>query len=225
MIYILPTKRGMGVELWGTYEDLKNFYFVISKFWNNEDKQNIKGYENRDKLISGFSYEIRKAYQGSRLKRKNSPFSFEEANYLGVQISWVHFLFSLTALKFNMRYSETSKHDISIFLNLEYLLEIAMYNYDEIGAKELTGFIEDGLYGANEYIYHYMIDIDLQYFLLGGGKRAFRKLPELLKRGVFHSDEYKNYKAFLEKTAKRLGCKIDDLEIYDDEFDYDNVQW
>lgn len=225
MIYIKPTKRGMGVELWGTQDDLNNFYEFVGRFWNNENNLNIKGYENRDKLISGFSYEIRKAFEKSRLKRKTSHFSFEEIEYLGAQISWVHFLFSLTALKFNMRYSETSKFDIAMILQIEYWLEKAMNNYDEIGARNLVGFIEDGLYGANEFIYHYMRSINLDYFLLGGGKRAFRQLPDLLKRGVFFSDEYKSYKTILENDAKRFGCEINDMDINDDRFDYQNIKW
>lgn len=215
----------MGVELWGTHEDLNNLYEVIGRFWNDENKLNINGYENRDKLISGFSYEIRKAFEGSRLKRKSSHYSFEETEYFGTQISWVHFLFSLAALKFNMRYSETSKFDISMILQIEFWLERAMNNYDEIGARNLVGFIDDGLYGANEFIYHYMRSINLDYFLLGGGKRAFRKLPELLQRGIFFSDEYKSYKIELEKDAKRFDCKVNDMDIDDDNIDYENIKW
>jgi len=225
MIYITPTKRGMGVELWGTYEDLHNFYEVIGKFWNDENKLSIKGFENRDKLISGFSYEIRKAYEGSRLKQETSHYSFDKVEYFGAQISWTHFLFSLSALKHNMRYCETTKYDISMFLQIEFWLERAMNGYDKIGAGNLIGFIEDGIYGANEYIYNYMRSINLDYFLLGGGKRAFRKLPELLKRGVFYTHEFKAYKAFLENEAKRLGCEIDNMEINDDDIDYENMQW
>ncbi len=225
MIYILPTKRGIGVELWGNYEDLNNLYEVIGKFWNDENKLNYIGAENRDKLISGFSYEIRKAYEGSRLKRKASHYSLEEGKYFGTQISWVHILFSLTALKFNMRYSETTKYDISTFLLLEFWLEKAMNSYDEIGAKNLIGYIEDGLYGANEYIYHYMRSINLDYFLLGGGKRAFRKLPELLKKGIFFTEEYESFKTFLENDAKRLGCAINDMDINDDDVYYDEIKW
>lgn len=215
----------MGVELWGTHEDLTNFYSVIGKFWNDENKLNIKGFENRDKLISGFSYEIRKAYEGSRLKRKTSHFSLEELAYFGAQISWVHFLFSLTALKFNMRYSETTKYDISIFLQIEFWLEKAMNGFDEVGAQNLVGFIEDGLYGANEYIYHYMRSINLDYFMSGGGKKAFRKLPDMLQRGIFFTDEYKAYRIFLENDAKRLGCEVNDMDINDDNIDYENIKW
>ena len=225
MIYIIPTKRGIGVEIWGTYEDLTNFYEVLGKFWNDEKQLSNNGFENRDTLLCGFSYEIRKAKEGSRLKRKNSHFFFEEKEYLGCQISWVHFLFSLAALKFNMRYYETNKFDISQILLIEYWLERAMNGFDEIGAAKLVGFIEDGLYGANNYIYQYMRSINLDFFLLGGGKQAFRKLPDLLKKGVFYSDEYKAYAKFLEEEAKRLNCKIEDLELNDDDFDYEKVKW
>ena len=124
MIYIIPTKRGMGVEIWGTHEELRDFHEIIAKFWNKETILNSSGFENRDKLISGFSYEIRKAYEGNRLKRDSNHYSLDKTEYLGTKISWVHFLFSLTALKFNMRYFETTKYDISLFLKIEFWLEI-----------------------------------------------------------------------------------------------------
>lgn len=225
MIYIIPTKRGLGIEIWGTYEDLDNFYGVISKFWNDEQYLNKKGFENRDKLISGFSYEIRKAKERSREKRENSHFGFEKMEYLGTKISWVHFLFSISAIKYNMRFYETNKFDISMILQIEFWLEKAMNKFDQTGAEKLIGFIEDGIYGANDYIYQFMRSINLDYFLLGGGKRAFRKLPELLKRGIFYTDEYKDYLAFLEKESERLNCEISDMEINDDHIDYENLKW
>lgn len=225
MIYIIPTKGGLGVEIWGTSEDLNNFYEVMSKFWNDENKLGKKGFKNRDDLISGFSYEIRKAKDGDRLKRDNSHFSYTQQTHYGTQISWVHFLFSVTSLKFNMRYIETNKLDISQILLIEFWLEKAMNEYDETGAKNLIGFIEDGLYGGNDYIYQCMRSVNLDFFLLGGGKRAFRKLPDLLKRGVFYTEEYRSYLTFLETEAKKLNCEISELELNDDDFDYENLKW
>lgn len=225
MIYIIPTKKGLGVELWGTYEDLDNFYQVISKFWNDEQYLNKKGFEGRDKVISGFSYEIRKAKEGSRKKRENSHFAFEKTQYFGTKISWVHFLFSLSAIKYNMQFYETNKLDVSMILQIEFWLEKAMIEYDPIGAQKLYGFIENGIYAANDHIYPFMRSINLDYFLLEGGKRAFRKLPELLKRGIFYSEEYQDYQAFLKKESKRLNCEISDIEINDDLIDYENLKW
>lgn len=223
MIYIVPTKQGMGVELWGTYDDLTNFYQVIGKFWSSEKFLNQKGFENRDKLISSFSYEIRKAKEGARLIRKSSHFSVEKQAYLGCKFSWVHFLFSLTAIKFNMRYYETNKLDIAQILTIEFELEKAMKSFDEATAMNLIGFIEDGLYGGNSYIYQYMQSINIDYFRLGRGKQAFKKLTDLLKKGSFFSSEYKAYEKYLQEEAKRLGCEITDLEFNDDDIDYEKM--
>jgi hypothetical protein len=224
MFYIIPTKKGLGVELWGSFEDLQNVYSVIGKFWNDENRLTDKGFESRDKLLSGFSYELRKAHEGRRLKRDQSHFSFEKAEHLGCQISWVHFIFSLSALRYNMRFYESNKFDIATILQLEFWLEKAMKAYDEVGAKKLVGFVDDGIYAGNDNIYLFMRGINLDYFKLGGGKRSFRKLPELLKRGIFYSDDYKDYTDFLEKEAKRLKCKVADLELSDDDIDYE-AEW
>jgi hypothetical protein len=225
MIYILPTKRGIGVELWGNYDDLSNLYNFIGKFWNDENNLNKKDFDIRDKLLSGFSYEIRKAKEGSRFKRETSHFSFENQEYYGCQISWVHILFTLSALKYNMRYYETNKLDISHLLLIEFWLENAMKNYDEATATILAYFIEDGLYGANKYIYQYMRCINLDFLLLGGGKAAFRKLPELLRKGIFYSNEYNEYEKYLKDEAKRLNCEVTDLELDDNNFDYEKIKW
>ena len=225
MLYIIPTKKGMGVELWGTFDDLDLLYDLIGKFWNDETHLNRKGYMNRDKLISSFSYEIRKAYGNQRLYRAKSHFSREEQTYYGTNFSWVHMLFSLTSIKYNMRFYQTNKLDIATILQLEHWLENAMNTYDEVGAKALIGFIVDGLYGGNELIYQYMRSVNVDFFLLGGGKRAFRKLPNLLKRGVYFSSEYEAYAKFLEKEAKRLGCEATYLEIDDNDIEYAGIQW
>jgi len=225
MIYIIPTKRGIGVELWGNHDDLNSLYEFISKFWHGEDDVNYPGSENRDKLISGFSYEIRKAKDGSRLKRNTSHYSQGKQLYYGSQITWVDFLFSLTAIKYHMRFKETNKFDISQMLLLEFWLEKAMNTYDEADAKALIGFIDDGLYGANSHIYQCMYSINLDFLRLGGGKRAFRQLPELLKRGVYYTAEYKEYEEFLRNEAKKLGCESSELEVDDDDFNYENLKW
>lgn len=227
MIYMIPTKRGMGVEIWGTYGDLHVLYDIIGKFWNKEDINsiNIKASANRDKAISAFSYDIRKAFQGSRLIRPGGHFPYAEGKHLGVQISWPHFLFSLTAIKFNMLYYPTDKQDIAQIMLLEYWLENAMFSYDTVGARQLSGFIEDGLHGANPHIYQYMRSITYEFFMLGGGKTAFRKLPQLLKKGIFFSEPYKAYEQHLRSEAKRLNCDSTDLELGDDDFEYEDVLW
>lgn len=225
MFYLIPTKNGFGVQLWGTYDDLTTIYSVVSELWNHEDLLCQKGFETRDDVISGFSYELRKAYGGSRLKRKYSHFSREPIEYLGCEISWVHFLFTLAALRYNMRTYDIRKFELAILMLLEYWLEKAMITYDEKGARELIHFIEGAIYPANENLYQYMRYINAEHFRLGGGKRAFRRLPNLLKQAVYFTDEYKEYAEFLKSEAKRLNCETSDLDIDDDDIDYENMKW
>lgn len=228
MIYLVPTKHGIGVELWGHYEDLHNFHETIGNYWLNEDKilPGTEDAENREKVISGFSYEIRKAFEGSRLKRNCSHyFPYNKSEFFGTQISWVQFLFSLSVIRYNMKFTEVNKFDASTFLQMEWWLDRAMHSYDEIGATNLTQFIDGAIYAANDCIYQYMRIINLEYFMLKGGKKAFRQLPALLKKGIFGTDEYKAYKASLEADAKRFNCKPGDLEINDDNFNYEAIKW
>ena len=226
MIYLIPTKRGVGVEIWGTHGDFNILYEVIGTFWNDENHSGSPGFESRNQSISAFSYEIRKAKEGQRLKREtNHLYPYEQVEYFGTQISWVHFLFSMAAIKYNMQFYETTKLDASTILQIEFWLEKAMNSFDEVGARALIPFINDGIHGANEYIYQYMRSINLEFFLLGGGKRAFRQLPQILRKGIFYSEQYNAFKAELEADAERLNCKVADLEIDDDDFDYDGIKW
>ena len=225
MFYIIPTKNGLGVELWGTYDSLRTVYSVVGNFWNDEEYINKKGFASRDKLISGFSYELRKAYENTRLRRTKSHFSLEAVNHYGCKISWVHFIFSLSALRFNMRYIENTKIELAIFLQLEYWLEKAMMEYDENGAIGLKNYISGALYEGNDNLYQFMRNINADYFRLGGGKKNFRKLPNLLNQAVYHTSKYREYTNFLKKESDRLNCEVSELEINDDDVDYENIKW
>ncbi len=196
MLYLIPTKRGLGAELWGTYDDLRTIYEVIGKFWNQEDFLEKKGFDSRDKIISGFVHQIRKAYEGRRLTKDHSHFTLENIKHFGCQISWVHILFSLSAIRFNMRFFESNKLDLAIVLQLEYWIENSIRNFDEIGARQLQGYVSDGIYQGNPYTYQFMRSINADYFELGGGKSAFRKLPKLLGRAVYATQEFNDYNAF-----------------------------
>ena len=225
MFYMIPTKGGLGVELWGTYDDLEQFYDLLTSNYLDEEKNHFPNNENRVSLLSSFSYEIRKAYEGSRLKNDKSPISHIPATYLGCTFSWPHILFSLTAYKFTLVYSPTSKLEASYIQILEYWLENAMQRYDPVGALKLKSFINGSLYGGNPCIYQYMRSINLEFLSQGGGKRNFRKLPTILKRGQSGTDAYADYMEELEKFAKKVKTTPDLLEVDDEDFDYEGLKW
>ncbi|MBT2561117.1 hypothetical protein J7E50_09770 [Pedobacter sp. ISL-68] len=224
MIYTVPTKRGLGIQLWGNYDDLRTLYDVFGKFWNDPNYTENKLFEDRDRLISGFSYELRKAYEGSKLKRESSHFSLDNIEYLGVELSWVHIIFSLNALRQNMKFIESNKLDLATFLSLEYWLERSMNEFDEVGARTLIPYIDGAIESTNKHIYLYMRSINADYFTMGGGKLAFRKLSTLLRKAIYYTPEYNEHLEFLNKEAKRLKCEINDLELTDDHINYD-IKW
>ncbi|PQA89828.1 hypothetical protein SAMN05421796_106186 [Chryseobacterium piscicola] len=224
MIYTVPTKKGLGIEFWGTDDDLTYLYDAISKFWNNDNFSLIFGYENKANVISGFAHEIRKASYGSRLKRNSSHYTPAEIPYLGFQISWPHILFCMSCLNSNRQWVETTKYDVSIFLQLKYWIEKSMYEYDSVGAEKLSFFLNGAIHGNNEYIYQYMRNINMRFFQMKGGKMSFRKLSDLMKTASNFTNEYQELLDFLKFEAQKYNCKIDDLDIDDDNEIYE-IEW
>ena len=223
MLYILPTKRGLGATLWGTWDDLDALYEFIGRF-RGEERFYVKDSETREKILASFSYDVRKAQESARLKSTKSPVTGEKIPYLGNSVSWVQFLFALAALRYNMQMTEVTKPDVALILHLEYQLEQAMYSYDPAGAKTLQPYLAGAIYAGNEYLYLFMRSIDADYFRMGGGKTAFRRLSHLLKRASFMTKEYNDHAEHLEKEAKRLNCSIVEMDINDGDVNYD-MDW
>ena len=44
MLYTVPTKKGLGIEIWGTDDDLTFLHQTINKFWNDENFDSNKGW-------------------------------------------------------------------------------------------------------------------------------------------------------------------------------------
>jgi len=215
----------MGVELWGTYDDMLSLYEVISKFWNQKTESNIDGYENRNTLISGFSYEIRKAISGSRLTSATSHITGELIPQLGVKFSWVHFLFSLTAIRYNTKYYKVSKLDTATLKLLEYWLEKAMLDYDKKGGEELSYFIDGKIDATNEFLYQYMRSINMDFFRSSGYKKNFRLLPTIMRRSIEITQEYKHFRMQLKEDAEKLKVPTWELEFDDKSINYGDERW
>jgi len=224
MFYTVPTKGGLGIELWGTYDDLNTLYSVIGKFSNNEELKPVPGSKNRDKIISGLSYEIRNALQGNRLIRESALFCGEAVPQFGCEISWPHMLFSLAVLRYNAHFVAPGKFDLGIFLMLEHWLQKSMEEFDQQGAVLLSPFLEGAIHTANPCLYQYMRSVNMEYFLLGGGTESFRKLPKLLKRTQHPGSAYDNYMEFLTNEAARLKCDASKLEFEEENSLYE-IEW
>lgn len=74
-------------------------------------------------------------------------------------------------------------------------------------------------------LYQFMRSIDIEYLSLGGGKSNFKKLPALLKKAAYFSEEYKAYMDVLIKDGKRLDCNPSELEMDDNDISYEKIEW
>lgn len=224
MLYATYTKGGMGAQIWGTYDDLRTFYEIIGKFWNITEFQRVGAFENRNELIGTFSYEVRKCMNGQRLSRRGSWFSQGDSQLYGFEISWVHLFFSLAALKENWNFIPPNKLDLSFFYSLEYWLECALDGYDSTTAHKVKPYLQGSIYGNNPYLYQFMCQLNLNFFSLGGGKQAFRKLPELLRASSYATAEFNQLSAYVQQEAKRLDLTPEKFKIPEDEEVY-AIQW
>ncbi|MBP1630572.1 MAG: hypothetical protein H6Q15_1465 [Bacteroidetes bacterium] len=216
MFYILPTKNGLGIELWGDYNDLTTIHDIIDNLWG--DELNNDSYISRSKIISNFNYNVRKAYQGQRLTK------VDNGNiYFGTKFTWVYIIFFIHSIRENTKIIESSKLDLGFLLQFEYMLEQAMFLYDKVGANEVKKYITAGIYSENPHIYLFMLDINNEYISMKRGKVSFRKLPEILKKGVIVTQEYNDYYTFLQSEAKRYGVNINELDL--DDIINDDTKW
>lgn len=69
-----------------------------------------------------------------------------------------------------------------------------------------------------------MRHINFEYFSMGGGKQAFRKLPNLLRASTYATDEHDELNKYLEKEATRIRSKPDMLDFNEDDELY-TITW
>lgn len=212
MIEMSACKNGLDVEVWGSNEGLVRLYSTLSKVWGGDALYgDVESHESRNNVINGFSYYIRKAISGEMLHNKKD-FKIE---YYGFRISWVHAIFVLNAIRYNLRSKVAGKLDLAVFLEIEHWLEESMKEYDKEGFLKLQPYIDGGIYTGNPNLYLYMRSIDYQAKKSGTGKKAFRKLPALLRQAVFGTKEYEQYEIYLQAKAEEHNCSISELEISD----------
>src|SRR5690606_20105587 len=224
MLYTTHTKRGLGIQIWGSYRDLSTLYAIISEFWSVPEFEQMPGFENRNELISSFSYEVRKGMEGSRLSYQDPRLPENGSQLYGFEVSWVHIAFSLAALKENWKLVPPDKLDLAVFYSLEYWVESALEAYDIRTADKIKPSLNGAIYGANPCLYQFMRRINLDFFLLGGGKQAFRKLPNLLRTATYATVEYNEFNKHLGEEAKRLDCKPNEID-FDEKNEIYDIAW
>lgn len=66
MILFIPTPHGAGVRLWGTQDELHEFYETLEHFWNPLEEASSPLEYQRDNILACFCYDVRHGLMGIR---------------------------------------------------------------------------------------------------------------------------------------------------------------
>jgi hypothetical protein len=218
MLFLHPTEFGAGVTLWGDAYDLEHLYDTIHAIDNDQ----ILGSGVSDFLL-GLAYDIRHAYQDERLVKLFDSNHPEKIHYKGVQILWPIFLVQVSLLRHAASYHPTTRAQQADLYRLEAITEKALFDYEPVTGKECMELLP--LMGAlpKDYLVEFISVASKEYVLEGKtGKPRFRKLPKILRKIWWMSDEYKVFKAELEKLAQEKGCRPEELTTMDD---WEDFKW
>ena len=212
MIRAFPTKKGTGITIYGDYYDLTVLHDVIHEIAMTLDAYN-ESQCGKHQLLMNFAYEIRKAKEQSR-KIEKFDIDGEQVTYYGAQIIWPDILIFTNVLRQYAGFIAMDKLAQSTLYLLEYSIENAMIEYDEMGAKDLKSLISTGLYTDQKYIFQIYQTVHSDFISQPTGKKRFRKLNDLLIAYILPFADLNKYViSNLEKSAKEFNCRVLDIEV------------
>lgn len=212
MLQSNPSKNGTGIEIWGDYGDLASLYHTIHKIASRLNEYDDK-FKGQSDIVMSFAYEVRKSYEGSRLRETFSFNSENKVNYYGFQYLWTDLLFAISVLRLNAGYVMMDELDQANLYILEYTLKSSLTAYDPKGAEVLKLFIGQRINVHDPLIFHMLQGINYVYLSQKPSKARFRNIPNLIIGYTSpFSETHKLWKEDLEKNAKKLNCAVLQIE-------------
>lgn len=217
-MYLEPTRKGTGVTVWGTYDDLTNLYDAIKHLNLWEYTHDNRG--SIERIIDVFSYELRHAYQGNRKTKQITYRDGQSIKVYGFHCTWVELLFTTSCIRRKCSYSEVSKFQHGTFLLLESEIERALYEYDPQGAVFIEHFINHTDVSSDK-LWHHFNEILLYFLHQPAGKKRFRDLPVMLRSGSQFSPMNSYIENSIKNTQDALRCELWEIEYLQP----DNIVW
>ncbi len=151
MLFAEPTKKGVGLTLYGDYNDLRSLHETIHVLCGDEGGC----YSGQHEHALSIAYDLRKAYEG---KRKSKSIGDNGDTYLGVNLIWTHALFYSSFFRQCAGFQPTNKEHQANLYRFEYCIENALLEYDlKIGSEVIkyssVGFVsQEFLFSFVDYI-------------------------------------------------------------------------
>jgi hypothetical protein len=142
--------RYEGLRLMGSAEALQEFHTLLHDV--NERSVLIR---DKEGFFLAFAYDVRKAYEGQRTKRKPNPQVLHSGPILGVDILWPTLLVQARMLRTSLGFMDSTKRHQAYTYALESIIEEGLARdfgseYDAIHAQYLMlspehPFLEDAI--------------------------------------------------------------------------------
>ncbi|MGZ3839826.1 MAG: DUF6904 family protein [Flavisolibacter sp.] len=217
MFQSFPTKNGTGITIYGHHSDLEALYDTIHDIARPLDEGDV--YRNgQNLLLLNLAYDVRKAFMGARLirKEKHNGQEGQEEILFGFQTVWTDMLIFLAALRIHAGYIPLERlHQGMLFL-LEDTVEKALFDYDAEGANQIRHYIGKGFDVRHDYAFMIFQALHIDFVLAKPGKKRFRSIPGLL---ISHFTPglkvHDSLVATWEAKAKKIGCAVTELQFGD----------
>jgi hypothetical protein len=202
MLFAEPTKQGIGLSLYGDYNDLRSLHETIHVLCSNE-------YSSQHEHTLSLAYDVRKAYEG---QRESKCVDEGGVDYLGVKVIWTYALFYASFMRQCAGFQPTNKEHQSNLYRFEHCIENALLEYHpKIGSEIINVYSHIG-FVSQKFLFDFVDDVSYRYVYGGGtGKMRFKLLPQLLMQLREWSDEYKKFEEYMNTQAKLQNCSIHQL--------------
>lgn len=221
MLQATPTKNGTGISIYGDYGDLNSLYDTVHHVADALDESNIYQ-KGAHMLLLNFAYELRHAFQGTRLIQQVSFDDEQSHHYYGFQLVWTDLLIFINTLRENAGFIMTDRKNQANLYMLEYVTEQALLKYDAVGAADIVPLFGRGLSTGGEMTFIIYQTLHIDFVSMPGGKARFRKIAQLL-HSYFSSWSPANKRIIqdLNDSARVHGCEIHELEFRD----FPEIKW
>lgn len=202
MLQMSPTKKGVGVTIWGDYGDLKALdelftdCMVIARSHADEEL---------NKMLGVMSYDIRHAYSGHREIEEFTYYDKQTVQYYGFKVDWITLLFTISCIRYSLSHKPSTDLMQSEIYLLESLTKTAIQRYDPSSYTEILRFF-GGCRPANIEIVYFMQQYAVKYFFESKqkGRRRFRLIPGIIYKCLYsntelHDELLKQYKKLIEE--------------------------
>ena len=216
MLTSSPTKYGAGITLYGDAHDLRALHETIHKIASERHVD-----ERFRFFMLSLAYDIRKAYEGARERKRIGHQKLDWAKYFSVNVLWPFFLPQAALVRHFAAYYPTTHRDQACLYLLEDCAITSLLACDANVGKVCSECFLNFPMLSHDYLMEFFTQCARE-FVEFPEKKRFQKLPGILRKLMWLSPEYQAFSKELAKTAKANDCGPEELS---DPRDWPKFRW